>query len=127
MAIDVKLDAVGDIALESGAMKITKTKQEVARQQCLIAINCNKGEWVFNVNFGVPYLKNDYNPVQLLGVGGQSLIDGYVRYSLMETEYITRIRSYTSQFDPREGEYSIKFEAVTESGEVVNLNLPAGI
>ena len=121
MAVDILLDDSGDIDLTNSTMTLTPDIQTSSRQQCLIDLKTYRGEWIFNINAGVPYLANDNNPIQLLGKSPQSLVDFYIRASILGRENITEILSYTSELDRSTRKSTISFKALTNSGEVVSV------
>ena len=67
---DIFLDPLtNDIDLVNNVMRLTANTEELSRQRVQIWLGIFKGEWFFNIVAGIPYLANDNNPVQLLGVG----------------------------------------------------------
>ena len=127
MAADILLGADGDIDLTNDTMTIATTVEQTTKQQVIITLNCYRGEWIFNIDFGVPYLKNDNNPEQLLGVGDKSLIDTAIQAALIDIDNITEIVSYVSTQDKQARTLSVSFDVKTNTGEIVSiLDLPIG-
>ncbi len=122
MAKDIYLDPnTNDISLVNGTMRVTSNIEESSRQQVQINLGMFKGEWFANVLAGIPYLKNDYNGVQLLGAADKTLIDVAIREGITSRENITQIIAYDSTVDTNLRELSVSFEALTRSGEVVSI------
>lgn len=124
MAKDIYLDPItNDIALVNGVMRLTTNKEESSRQQILITLKTNLGEWVFNILAGIPFLANGNNPIQLLGAGNnKGLIDTLIKEAILSRENITQIISYTSDVDKVKRTMSVSFVAQTNSGEVVSVD-----
>lgn len=118
--IDILLDQSGDIDLTNNTMRLTSTIEELARQKVLITLSTFKGEWVFNILEGVPYLANDNNLVQLLGAGerNKTLLDLEVRKAINEKEEILSVTSFSSTLNKQSRQYSVTFTAITEQGEI---------
>jgi len=121
MTTDIYLDPLtDDIDLTQNVMRLTNTIEELSRQKVTIALKTFKGEWFANVNFGIPYLANDDNPIQLLGAGNnQSLIDAAVRDIILTRDGIVRIVSFSSSVDRATRSYTATFQATTEDGEII--------
>lgn len=121
MAIDFYIDPLtGDIDLTGNVARRTFSIEELARQQVAITLNTFRGEWIYNTIFGVPYLENDYNDLQLLGKESQNLIDSYINQAILGVEAISAISSYTSIVDAKTRKMSISFEAVTTQGALIS-------
>ena len=109
-----------DIDLSNETMRLTSTLEELARQKVSITLQAYKGEWSFNVLFGIPYLKNASNPIQLLGSGNNKrLLDFEIRKAILDKEEILSITSFESSIGQVSREYSVSFEAQTEQGPIV--------
>lgn len=122
MAVDILLDEEGDIALVNNSLVLTSNMEESSRQQVLITLRTYKGEWIGDINFGIPYLKNKNNPIQLLGKdGNKHLIDSYIKEAILTRENITDILSYESTVDVIERTMKVTFTAKTNSGSVISI------
>ena len=110
----------GDIDLNNNQMRLTANIQEAVRQKVQITLEAFQGEWVYNIDFGVPYLENDNNPTQILGKTSQAFFDTTVKTAIEEVEGIVRVISFSSTLTQPEGLITINFEAITQSGEVLS-------
>ena len=120
MSIDIYLDPLtGDIDLTNNTMRLTETIPESSRQQVLIDLSTFKGEWYANILAGIPYLVNDYNPVQLLGTADKVTFDIEIKGSILSRENIASLASYESIFNKQERTLTVSFEAITNTGEEV--------
>ncbi len=115
----------GDLDLTGGRMRITKRIEELARQKLHITLKTFRGEYFANRLFGIPYLENDHNPIQLLEKNTKDLLDLELKSAILNTEGITEILSYSSIL-ASDRTLTVNFTALTESGEeveVVDLNI----
>ncbi len=120
MAVDIYLNSAGDIDLENSTMRLTQNIEESSRQQVMITLNAFRGEWAFNINYGIPYLANDSNPTQLLGATNKQSVDVNIVEGILSNENITDIRTYDSVFDRAGASFSSNFTAVTTTGQLIS-------
>jgi hypothetical protein len=111
-----------DIDLVNNEMRLTTTVQELTRQRVQIWLGIFKGEWFANVLAGIPYLANDNNPVQLLGVTSKDTFDLAIKTGITTRSGIVELLSYSSTLDKASRQISISFEASTDTGEIVSIN-----
>ena len=127
MAKDILFGKDGDLFIDdSGIMYLTPDIQTSSVQQVYITLNTNKGSWMFNIEFGIPWLSNSNNPLQLLGKdGSKGLIDSLIREAILARENVTEILEYSSTVDKITKVMNVSFVFRTRSGEVVNIeNIP---
>ena len=86
--VDIYIDPItNDIDLTNNTIRLTKSVEELTRQQVSITLNAFRGEWRFNIDFGVPYLANDNNQTQLLGAGDNTnLLDLAIKDAILSNE-----------------------------------------
>ena len=126
--VDLYIDpSTGDIYLTNNQMRLTANIEECVRQKVAITLRTFKGEWVFNIDQGVPYLENENNKIQLLGKTSKSFFDTTVKTAIEGVEGIVQILSYSSAVTQPEGLISISFKATTESGEILAPTQPIEI
>jgi hypothetical protein len=111
-----------DIDLVNNEMRLTTTVQELTRQRVQIWLGIFRGEWFANVLAGIPYLANDNNPVQLLGVTSKDTFDLAIKTGITTRSGIVELLSYSSTLDKASRQISISFEASTDTGEIVSIN-----
>ena len=117
---DIYIDPIShDIPLVNNRMVLVSTEEEATRQRLVITLRAYKGEWQFNINYGVPYLKNDNNPVQLLGKSSVDLLDLEIKQAILNTRGVVSLDSFTSVFDKAQRTVEINFAAETESGKLI--------
>lgn len=114
--IDILLDENNDIDLTNGTMQLTPTLEQSTRQQILITLNTFRSEWRFNTNFGIPYIKMNENKVHLMGVGGDRLVNNYIKVGILSCEGVIKISNYDFEFNKSLGTFTIDFTVVTETG-----------
>lgn len=121
MAVDLYINPfTGDIDLTNNVMRLTRNKEESARQQISITLQSYKGEWLFNIDFGISWLANDNNPLQLLGAGNnKGLIDTLIKEAILSRENVIEILTYSSSLDNNSRAMNVSFSAKTDSGEVI--------
>ena len=120
--VDIYLNPLSnDIDLTSNTMRLTENTQENTRQRVVIVLNTNKGEWDFNISFGVPWLKNENNNIQLLGKTSKNIIDSAIKKAVLTREGIVSISEYSSTLDKITRVLTVNLKAITESGEIITL------
>ncbi len=119
--VDLYLDpATGDLDLTNSRVRLTQNIEEAVRQKLEITLRTFRGELFSNINFGVPYLENEDNPVQLFGEASQIVFDTEIKSQILSVEGVVDILSYNSFLSPIDGILDINFKATTESGEVIS-------
>lgn len=119
MATDIYINpTTGDIDLNNGQMRLTNTIAELTQQRLDITLNVNKGTWQFNVNFGTPWLKNEYSFVQLLGKNSKGFFDATIKNLILATEGVLSMSEYSSTVNPTTRIVDINFTVLTKQGEI---------
>lgn len=120
--VDIYLDPVtNDLDLTGNTLRLTKTVQENTRQRVLITLNTNKGEWPFNISFGIPWLKNENNNTQLLGKTSKNIIDSAIKKAILTRQGIVSIEQYSSTLDKVTRRMTVNFKALTETGDIITV------
>jgi hypothetical protein len=118
--IDFLLDPVtNDIYILNGKTKWANRVEVVTRQRVYITMNTNRGEWVFNIDFGIPWMKNPNNPIQLLGKTPKAIIDAYIKEAILSKETVISLDTYVSVLDKETRIMNIEFEAESQAGEII--------
>lgn len=119
MAFDWKLDENGDVDITNNIFTPIQTTEGLARQKVDITLNAYQGEWGYDIFFGVPYLANKNNPVQLLSKGTtKTQIDNAIKANVLGVSEVTNITSYISNFNQQTRALDIRFTGTTESGDI---------
>lgn len=117
---DIYIDPVtGDIDLTVNTMRLTESIEELTRQRLSITLSTYQGEWFDDIDLGIPYLKNDNNPVQGLGVGTKGFLDAVIKAKILEKEEITSFKNYVSTLEPTTGALVVSFTAITNTGSTI--------
>jgi len=126
MAKDIYINPLThDIDLTNKSMRLTNSIPESSRQQVDINLKTFKGEWFANILAGIPYLANDTNPIQLLGVTDKAFFDTIIKSNILARENVKEIKDYTSVLDKNKREIVIDFVAVTLTDEeIAFVNIP---
>lgn len=121
MAVDFFLNPdTGDIDLSNnGLMRLTENIEESSRQQVLISLSTFKGELFWDINAGIPYLRNDNNDIQALGERTKQFLDALIQNDVLTRENIIGITSYESELDKLSGKLTVNVSATTNQGEVI--------
>tara|TARA_R110002020_G_scaffold31715_1_gene98542 strand:- start:1256 stop:1645 length:390 start_codon:yes stop_codon:yes gene_type:complete len=109
----------GDLDLTNSRIRLTETVQESVRQKVEVTLKTYTGEYFANILFGVPYLENDNNNIQLLGKTSKTIFDTTIKEKVLGVEGVINITSYRSILDQISGELDISFRAEIESGELI--------
>lgn len=98
----------GDIDFDNQTLRLTKSNAELTRQRIEISLRTYRGEYVFDINEGVPYLENANNPIQLIGRGSKNDFDSYIKQVILQKPNVDSISNYTSTLDSRSGQLSVE-------------------
>ena len=121
---DLFIDSsTNDLLIEDGQLSLADSREELARQRLLITLRTFKGEWFKNINFGVPYIINENNKIELLGKSSKRLLDIELQQQILGVEDIVSIEGYTSVLDTTNRDITVEFSAITESGAILPLSL----
>lgn len=118
---DIYIDPLThDISLLNNQIILISSDEDATRQRLDITLNAFRGEWAFDVGYGVPYLKNDYNNIQLLGKGSKNLLDLEMKQAIINTDGVVSLESFSSVVDA-ERHIKVSFRVVTEDGSSVSV------
>lgn len=121
--MDLKLNADGDLDLgDNYTLKLVDKEEDLVRQRVLITLNTNRGEWDFDLAFGVPYIKNEYNNISILGKVPQGIFDSAIQDAILTRQGIVELANYSSTLDQRTRKITVKAQAITEHGEIVDIS-----
>lgn len=120
--MDFRYDKNGDIKLTNGLIHLEKQIENLTRSRLSIRLHCNKGEWKFNIEFGLPWIVEGSGE-QLLGKFDKNYVDGVIKKTIMEQDHVVEILDYYSVIDSRNRLNTIKCSVRTEYGDIITLNL----
>lgn len=117
---DIFLDPLtNDIQLTNNVMRLVTSTEELSRQRVQIWLGIFKGEWFYNIVAGIPYLANDNNPEQLMGIGtNKDAFDRAIKEGIVTREGIVELESYSSTLNNSTRTLTISFEASTLTGTI---------
>ncbi len=118
--MDLKLNSVtGDLELgDNYTMRLLTTKQELTYQKVLIALNTNRGEWAFDISFGVPWIANENNSFSILSKVPKNIFDSAIKEVILSREGVTEIAEYSSVFDAEERTIQVDAKVLEENGDI---------
>lgn len=115
---DIYLDeSTGDIAVVGNQVLLMDEEDKIVRQKLQIRLNTAQGEWFYDSEAGVPYfqeiLKKPYQ---------KNVVDAILRQTILETEGVTQLLSFNSEFIPSQRKYKLDFSVTTKKG-LLNVSL----
>ena len=103
-------------------MRLTETVEENTRQRVAITLGAFRGEWFKNILYGVPYIENDNNPINILGKADKDLFDSQIKQAILSREGVSGLISYSSTVDKINRTVSVSFVAKTDTGSLITFN-----
>lgn len=117
-----------DLDFSSGTLRWTQNDAELARQRVEIVLKTFRGEWFANINYGVPYLENKYNKVQILGKVRKDIFDSYIKQAILSQEAdVATIEDYTSNLNKVTRELTVSCKIIKTNGGIVPFNIGVNI
>jgi len=111
---DLKLDSSGDLLINNNLLELTDTIEEDTSQRLSIKLKTFRGEWYLDLSEGIPYFQRIFKN----GTPKQ-VVDSIFRSAINSDEQIQRITSFSSEIT--NSVYRMSFQALSNSGELVNL------
>lgn len=102
-----------DLKLASGDLSVV-TQEYLVRQKLQVALWTFRGEWVFNINAGVPYLTNVFGPEK----HPKEEIDAVLKAAIKGVEDVNTILAYESAFSAATRQLTVSFKVDTTFGPV---------
>lgn len=121
--MDIKLNASGDIDLgDNYTMKLCSLKQDLVRQRIQITFGVNRGSYDFDLEYGTPWLTNEYNNFSILGKIPKVVFDGELKQQILTREGVKSIVSFDTTVNPNTRIATTTAEVETDSGEIVTIS-----
>ena len=121
--MDILLNDQGDIDLGTNfTMSLVKTEEQLTKQRIKITLNTNRGEWAFNINFGVPWLRNEYNNISILTKVPKGIFDSAIKDAILTRDGVVEILEYKSVVDRATRKITVEAKVETEQGDIVSLS-----
>jgi len=103
------------------------TDSETLAQRIKLNLLANLTEWIFDLEFGVPYLRSSIDQTRIFiltdGVKDIGIIDGIMREKILSVPGVKQLSSYTSSIDKTTRTYNFDFAVVDNYGDTINLSL----
>lgn len=106
----------GDIDITGSRIILLKDPVEALRQRLTIRLKTFKGEWMLNVNAGLPY----YQEIFQKGIS-KDLVDNIFRGFILRTPSVERVTSFSSTLDSRQRTYTLTFTVFTDKGVTLTI------
>lgn len=113
----------GDLGFYNNSIRLTQSNAELTRQRIETTLKTYRGEWVFDINEGIPYLENANNQIQLIGKGAIEDFDSYIKQAILNKPFVDSIEEYSSSLDGRTNKLSISCRIKGSDGEVTDVNV----
>lgn len=124
---DLLLDnSTKDLVIDDGDLTLIPTLEQEALQAVTTTLNTFRGEWFMNISYGVPWLANENNPIQLLGSKDKVEFDSFVRQSITSNPEIVSIITYDSLLYTNAAQMQISATLETEVGPITITNIELG-
>ena len=118
--IDIALDpTTHDLQIQNFDLVLINDIDQIA-QNLNIRLRFFVGEWFLDTLVGIPYYQYFFikNPNQIQ-------VDTFLKDEILNTDGVTNLTSYASDYDGSTRQYSVEFTAVTVSGDVaIEVTLP---
>jgi len=119
--VDIFIDPLThDISLEDNQMRLTASVEELTRQKVAVTLLAFRGEWFANQTYGVPYLQQGTNTLQLLGKTNKNIADTEIKDAILTRDGVVSITKYESSLDSQRN-LIVSAEVLTETGETVTI------
>jgi len=105
-----RLDENGDMTFGAGSLNFLVDSPDAVAQAVMTRLKLWAGEWFLDVTAGTPWQDGG------LGYGKRDMIDPMVRERILETENVTEITAYASQYDVEKRKFSIQATIQTAFG-----------
>lgn len=121
--MDILLNDQGDIDLGTNfTMSLVKTKEQLTKQKIKITLNTNRGEWAFNINFVVPWLRNEYNNISILTKVPKGIFDSAIKDAILTREGVVEILEYKTVVDKVTRKVAVEAKVKTEQGDIISIS-----
>jgi len=112
MSVDLGIDLLtGDLAIENNDLILVSGSEQMA-QNLKIRLRFFQGEWFLDVTQGLPFYES-------ILVKNPNLpdIDNIIKAEIIDTEDITQLLEYSSDYDPALRTYTISFKVRSIFGQ----------
>lgn len=120
--MDILLTKEGDIDLgDNFTMKLCSLEQDLVRQRIFITLKVNKGEWLYDLEYGTPWLENEYNNFSILGKVPITVFNSEIRQQILSREGVAEILTFDTTFDRQTREAITTASVKSTTGEIIRI------
>lgn len=118
-----RLDANGDLTFGRGHSDYL-TGKEATQQRLVSRLRLVLGEWFLNVGAGIPWWQIEGSEVPGILGGKPNLpyIEGLLKDTILGTDGIASLQSFTMVFDGNARALAVTAEVITTDGETIALD-----
>jgi len=111
-----------DLDIVRGRLRLTQNDGEEVRQKVSITLNTFRGEWIFNINYGIPWLSNENNSLQLLDKTSKTILDYEIKRAIVNTTGVRSLYSYGSIYDPMSREVAVDLKVEIDTDNIITID-----
>lgn len=111
-----------DIEFNNGVSRLTANNGEQARQGVSYILRLFRGEWFKDTTLGIPYIRNENNPLKLLGKSNKDLFDAYIKEGILSVSSVNSIDEYRSEWNREERRIRITARVSAIDGSSITLD-----
>lgn len=123
MQLTRRLDADHDMTFGQGLANFA-VNAEATAQNVRTRLQTIQGEWFLDTSAGVPYLENDYVSKAITDKPADlAFTDAAIQGEILDTDGVTSLDSFASQFDSSTRLFSVQATLETEFGTTENIKV----
>lgn len=104
------------VVSDSGDIVLATTKKDLARQWVQVRLKTLLGSWFLDTTQGIDWID------LLSRKNTRAEIDSIVKKTIVETQYISEIETFSSEINNFTRKYTINFTATVEDGEILTID-----
>lgn len=123
MQLTRRIDANHDMQFGQGLANFARDAEATA-QNVRTRLQTIQGEWFLNTSAGVPYLQNDAVAKAITDKPADlAFADSAIQDEILDTDGVSDVVSYASQFDRDSRLFSVQATVETEFGTTANIQV----
>jgi hypothetical protein len=111
MDLLMDIDNTRDLVFVNGACPVTTYPVQAVAQRLFIRLRTFKGEWFYNIVYGVPYFQRIFTKTT------KSAVDAIFQDQILSEAGVKRITEFSSNLNAANRKYSLSFRVITTDGE----------
>ena len=104
------------VVSDSGDIVLATTKKDLARQWVQVRLKTLLGSWFLDTTQGIDWID------LLSRRNTRAEIDSIVKKTIIETQYISEITSFSGEINNFTRKYAISFTVTVEDGEILTID-----